>query len=545
MAADSCCSSCYDSSLILDIGNVTHDMPFYLMRELPATEIGLLDAWKLLDIGKRITLRFGPCKDKEDGLSQRFYTHTEAVEVIKNYPIVFWVPQLFSNPFAARVKYMKVVRSIVVDLDDKVDPFFWTKTRDLFRAWGKGDLVGGIPCPNFFTSTGHGLHLYWILTKEDATDKLKDVAKILQRLIQLKISTYYEHPVDKIHIVQALRVPESNTKSGGRCRAFKIHNSQEMSILELANQCFSESEIDTMEKYLNDEHTFDVFTNILEPHAVRVGIKKKDSCSCSEPTIEDAQQPIPTPTHSLVEIKDEFNPTSIEEFSSIIDNEPSIRNKMFAKKCVYSLKVQAPIQEGFRDDRLFGLSVGLAKCGTRKKVLCRLVNMANVSFCYKPLSQKEVSNCTVRPYKYIYMTDPSLREQLGIQNWPMFSNYESTMTRKDAAKVASNVSHERAIVRLREAYSVYGFNIDVKKLCEYAEISRQTYYNFKKKGVLRDIFNWFINLSNYESIHNTHLVEQIIQMKQQINTANIESGSHEIDQFALAVQSKAMADCPT
>ena len=540
MSYDSC-TCCADDSLVLDVGNIEQDMPFYLMQGLPSREIGLLDTWKLLDIGNRITLRFGTRKDKSD-LTQRFYTYQETVEVIKKYPTVFWVPQLFSNPFSATIRSMKVIRSICVDLDCKVDALFWTKTRDMFRAWGEGRTVAGVPAPSLVIFTGNGIHLYWLLAPEAITFKLKMVARITQRMLQLKLSSLFDSLVDPIHIVQALRIPESKTKSGDMCRAFQVQNGFEgQTLCQLATQFFSDEEVRVMNAYLQGEVKFKDFNAILREHGLKSIVKAsskevEDSVSDEPPVIAD---------YPLTEITEEFNPKSIGVFSSLIDKEPSIMKKTFAKKCVYSIKVQSPLPEGVRDNRLFGLAVALAKCGTKREVLCRIVNMVNEMYCKEPLTPQEVHCTTVNPYKYIRMTEGTLRMQLGIANWPKFSPYKSKMTRKDAAKVAYKLNHKRTVHKLREGYNDLGFDVAVKKLCAHAEIARSTFYNFKDNGILQqEVLNWFINVTNYERLRDSKLLSYLRQSQKQLGNA-VDSEEFDIEQFLLAVQSREMADIPT
>ncbi len=536
-------SSLADDSLVLDIGNVDHDMPFYLMQRIPSREIGLCETWKLLDIGDRITLRFGARKDKSD-LTQRFYSYQEAVEAIKKFPTVFWVPQVFSNPFSATIKSMKVIRSICVDLDSKVDSLFWTKTRDVFRTWGEGQTVNGIPAPSLVVFTGNGMHLYWLMSHELANFKLKTVAKIVQRLIQLKLSSLFDSQVDPIHIVQALRMPESRTKSGDTCRVFYVENGFTGKTLhQLASQCFTPEEIMLMNGYLDGSVKFTDFHGVLKTYGLKSSEKTvKEVKDEDDPiTLYDSQELV---DQSLVDMTDSFDPRSIGKLSSIIDKE-LIMKKSFIKKCIYSIKVQSPLPEGVRDIRLFGLAVALAKCGAKHEVLCRIVNLVNEMYCKEPLLPKEVHCATVNPYKYINMTEMTLRLYLGISNWPAFTKYESKMCRKDAAKIASKVNHERTVHKLRGGYCDLGFKVGIKELCSYAEIARQTYYNFKKNGSLQqEVFNWFINNANFERVRDSKILSFLRKMRKNLSNI-INSDGFEIEQYMLAMQSSELADLPT
>lgn len=540
-----------DSCLVVDIGNVSEDIPTLILQALPSKEVSLKEMWDELALGDIIPIRVKNNSDED--LSPCWLNYNETIQAAKKYDTCFWVPQIFFGRFKATINQLKHFRCLAIDLDPKVDPLFWTKMLIILRAWGAGELFCGIPAPHFFNLSGNGIHLYWVMALESATKNIRLLADICLRLVMMKFSSIFASKIDTVHRVHCFRVPESKPKSGiGFCRAFKVlDNNNEYHLKDFLIQCFDDDkEKELVESFLKNKATHRDLLNSLSAYEDGAGEKvnkklKKNRKKSTKKPIDFNTSYKQTKEFKLEEDKfdgvNQFNSDTIGIFSKIIDSEPSCIRKDFAKRLIYILKLQSPIKCGCRNNRLFGLSIGLAKCGCNKPFIEYLVDLINKYYCEEPMTEKEVSCCYVKPDDFIYVTERKLREYLGIKKWLVFVKHETTMTRKQAAEKASSSSHKVTIKKLIDGYSELGFDVSISKLCEYTGVSRQTYHRYKKSGILtQEVFGYFINCCNYNDSKLNDLINSMsVENK---NNSVFKEESRVTDQYLLAMRSESMAD---
>lgn len=462
-------------SQILDIGLVD-DIPSSIMNSFDHTEIGLREAWDILGVGERIH-----CMCFKGAFSKPcILTYDQALEAIKKYDTITWIPHDFSNSHNSRIIDLYHYRTLTLDLDSKVDPMFWTKTRDMIRSWGLTGVYMGIPAPKMILFSGNGLHLYWFLNKRYDNARFTDVVKVILRFFQLKISSFYESHIDFVHIVQSYRLPSSKTKDGEICKSFIIDNAKsEYDIFELASFLIDKKHHSRLLDYLDGTGTLDDIFSILDPLAEAIGIKVKDT----EDKIA-ARKEYRKPDSTVV---DAFDGRGLGRISDLIDNNPVAVNKQWAKKCVYVLKTKSPIPCGKRNNMLFTLAVCLAKCGFDKESIADIVDIANQWYCEVPMHPWEVANCYAKPHDFTFMRESTIKERFEIYYWPSYNRKPSVMTRTEAALKASKTSNESAIQKLKQAYLDLGVNVKVRPLCKHAGISAQTYYRYKRNGTIDSI----------------------------------------------------------
>lgn len=508
-----------------------------LSEAISSIEVPLDRAWELFGFGEKISIKHAT---KDGKFGSAYVTIQELRTYIKKYPTVYWSPHRFTEPCKTKIDHLYYYQSISLDVDSKIDLYFWTKTKEIFSVWGGGGTYNGIPIPSVYSYSGKGYHPYWhiepIMVKDDK--KLKELMHFSVKLFQYKLSVPYDGNLDNINRIQIFRVPESKTKYGGYCRSFAVKDYKRYNLFDLLKSALTEDEYNTVLAYLNDDLLLEDIHEILAKYAKVVEIPFEVRRRKKEPNIEAAID------KTFSNEQDVFNPKSLGKFYHIIESDEKAKNRGFAYLCINTIKARTPIVEGERDNRLFGLCVALGKCDIQYNNIAKVAHLANESFCDPPLTDREVFNCYCNVYRYIRMRGTKLREYLGIKYWRVFRKHESTMTRKEAAKNASEISHKRSKKRVKDGFSELGFNVPVKKFCTTVDVSRTSYYRYIKDGTLAQIFNWFINICNYASVKDIKLIKLLRGAIYKIGAISSSELIAISDQYFLAVQSRSLAVIP-
>jgi hypothetical protein len=486
-----------ENSIILDIGNLSKELPEYLASAINGKYCTVTETWEKIGLPTIL-----PCSIFPNGIQKRIYCSLQQVlDQLDKQDTFFWVPHTFNMIYEATIDALEEYRVFALDLDSKIDPFFWTKTRDLFQIWSRGEKIANIPAPTFFIWSGNGVHLYWVFDKQFTTEQIKGIVRVLHKIIQYKISAFYKEIMDRTSIVQPFRIPDSKTKNGKRCKCYEVSGGFKGNILDFARECLTDSEMHLLSLYIEDDIEYTDFYMCVSPYAEAIGIKPPDK------KVERPDDLVVTVTEDRD--LDIFDKKSIGRFARMIDSDPTIIKKAFAMKCIYALKKQAPLQMGCRDLRLFGLSVALGKCGTKIDTLIAIVNIANETFCETPMSYKDLRNCYVDPYKYKHMKSGRLMEYLGISRWAAFFKRTSTMSRSDAGKNAAQCAKRNTMNKIKNALILVGFGTTITQLCKVANVSRQTYFRYRKQGVLKDIYDWYLSITDDTSDEHLKNMQEI------------------------------------
>jgi hypothetical protein len=521
-----------DAAPVLDFKS-EDDFLLELSKTISADEVSLDQAWEAFGFGDKISIKYSR---KGEPLKSAYLSLSELKHFIKLNRTTYWSPHTFTNPYKTTIENLDYYRAIGMDVDSKLDIYFWTKTNSTFKIWGDGEMYEGIPCPSIYNFSGWGYHPYWLLIEEKMDKKMKELVNFIVKLYQFKLSRIYENRLDRINRIQIFRVPESKTKTGGVCRSFLVNGYKRYKLLDLIKFAVTEEEYQVVLAYLaGDLDVADVYDILArysrEYFGEDIVVKRK-----VEFKIEDVKA-------DLQNI-DVFNPKTLGKFYHIVSNDNSIIKKDFVYRCLNIIRMQAPIYEGTRDLRLFGMCVALGKCGASRESVIKIAHLINDIFFDKPLSPVEVYNCYCNYDRYIRMREFRLREYFGIKKWYIYTKHPSTMTRKEAAKNASEISNKRTKKKVRIGFSELGFDMPIKRFCIAAEVSRQTYYRYINDGTLQLIINWFINVCNYQTIKNNDLTKFFRKCISGIGKFSSEQLVNLSDQYFLAVQSRSLAATP-
>lgn len=528
-----------DDSLVLDFGTIS-DLPSKVMRGTSSREIFLREAWEILELGTH--LRFLRKHNDNEKLKPFWLTYEEVIRSIQEYSTYFWLPYGFNDVDHATIAAMNKFSVLVLDIDSDVDLMFWKRTRDQIIRWIAGETLFGIPAPTMICFSGNGIHPYWKMFPFTINKRMKHVAKVIHYVFRCKLSMFYTRkPLHKLNFNQSYRIPESMTKAGDVCKAFVLDNGFNGSFEDLIRCSVTVDEATLLLEYIDGQHSVEELIAIQSKYGILSGIEKpekekqpsEETENCIECTVERELGPNET---------DIFNQAIISKYAEIIDADSATIKKNFAKRVVFALRCQSPISEGNRTLRMLGLAIALSphKAGTSHESMIKLVNLANDQFCNPPLMNYEIANICKDPDQYKYCSERRLKEFLGIKNWPVFIKRETTMTRQEAGKNAAVITQHRCMQKLVKSYLELGFGANISLICNHAQISRQTFFRYRDSGILRAVFNWFIECGNLDHNALSQLRRHLFRFKNDLGRLD-ETESNKIKEFLLNIQINSLS----
>lgn len=356
---------------------------------------------------------------------------------IKNF---LWFPQYYGIGGETSKRCVKSIHNLIVDVDSKV-----CSTKEEFKVL-TSKLLGkendevwnslGLPKPTFVVCSGSGIHLYWTLKNPIyiyKNKKMLGVAETVHREIINRLEKHYNGVLDKISILQGFRVPGSLSKTGKTVLAFRLnggfYDSFENLVAAMAMDIEGSVNSDEKPKKQNTVETPPVD-----------GISS-DKCGDDSLRCEEARDSSVVSCVSQVENRKvstgrvrkhrmkhgyknwKYVPITRSELSVMdrktylsgiykaLDANLSERSR-FVGKVISLVVFDGKIPVGYRNMRLFGVAVSLAKAKASEMFMMDIIQSINGFMCESPLSIEELKRMVKSAKKYLKMTWEKLKSYI-------------------------------------------------------------------------------------------------------------------------------------